>query len=796
MTDSQDLPALGDIHRQTTIQFLRGTGCLAVIANRGEKSPGKGWDPKSHNKDRSDRALERAVASDDNIGVHLHGALVDVDIDSDSPALISALDRFLPHSSHVWGRPSRPRTHRIYQLKGDGFEQDAYPFLRRLKRIPEASVEIRGGSLTRGEYSLLPGSVHPDGERYEWSDLGRARNSPTIIDIAALMRGVRLSAAVAVLAPHWVEGARNDLAMALAGFLYRVCDITRSMDAGMFVMERDDALTFFRVMLECCDDDPADVYSRVKTFEQTWRKAEAGAAVTGATTIAGVTGDQSIVQKLYVLFTDSPDVALIEEFVRRFAVWQGPGRIIDIDRAATGHVRPHMSRPEFTNSYGQHFIEVGGKKKLLAGAFFHMSAAMHVDGLTFVPQGGRLVEQNGGTYVNQWGGFAIEPYPSPVAAEDVQPFLTYLWEVVANQSEDAYRWVVHWLAHILQCPGEKSGTALVLVGVQGAGKSFLGHSVMIPIVGEQHAATTNSVMSVTRDFNVMYDNCVFIQCDEAISNQQRATANRLKSLITDPYKLVEPKGVDAYQKPNLSRFMFTSNELRDAIHLSEGRHDRRYTVQEVSAHRASDMRWWRGMYEWHGDPDNLARVHRFLRDVEIDWDYIRRPLSTRSKSLMQQHSWGVFDSWLAAMVSRGHPLAEDSHLEWADALPDDYGSMERGIYRDGWPEWVAPTALARDYAQHARVRQVAGRAEPILNEGQLMRELRDRGLVPNDESRRVRVTRYDDRKQEKVIKRVYVYRAPSYEAVRAYLRDTFDFSPDDLDVKDAESSPPPDDTDF
>lgn len=219
--------------RHVSLDFIKNRGAFAVRVIRGQKAPHKDeWNPKLNDATKSEMLL-RELRNDevDNFGAHWHGPLVDVDIDSDSPALMAALEILLPPCNHIWGHASRPRTHRAYQLK-NSFDPTSIPILDRIKRIEEVKLELRGGPPSRGRYTLLPGSVHPSGEEYLWVDLHKARYSPTVTTIDQILKAIRLAGAVAVLAPYWIEGLRNDLIMALSGFLHRTAKIAESLGGG------------------------------------------------------------------------------------------------------------------------------------------------------------------------------------------------------------------------------------------------------------------------------------------------------------------------------------------------------------------------------------------------------------------------------------------------------------------------------------------------------------------------------------------------------------------------------------
>ena len=760
---------VASMERAVSVQVIRSSGGYAVKAKPGQKDPAKGWDPAVNSETKSELLLNAIEFTNDNLGLHLHGALVDVDIDSDAPYLMSALDAFLPPCGHVWGRVSRPKTHRVYAVRDGVFDPAATPLLRRLKRIEEAKIELRGGHVSRGEYSLLPGSIHPSGELYEWDNMGKAKSSLSVVPLEALTDAVRMAGAVAVLGPHWLEGTRNDLVMAFSGFLQRISNIaenTGDADSGGFHMDQDRSRRLIEVLLDLTGDDPADKKARLTTFDRTWDKGEKGVPVTGATTIAEITGDKEIVAKLYNLLTDNPEIAKLEEFVARFVIWQGPGTVIDLEAVEKGSLRPLItSRANFINSYGDQTIAFGEKRAQLATLLYSYTGTRKVSGMTFEPGGDRFVNDREGTKVNQWAGFEIPPHDSPVSDEEVEPFLSYINEVVASGEEEVYKWVLAWIAHILKEPNKRSGTALVLVGTQGAGKSFLGHRFLIPIIGQRHATSTNNVDAIVKDFNVTFESKLYIQCDEALNNRQKSMAARLKSLVTDPFVKIEPKGVDAYMSPNHMRLLFTSNSIEDAIFLDGGQADRRYTVVKVSDQKTKKSKYWDGMVAWTADKTNLAKVHRWLTDLEYSRKILEKPLITEAKTRMQFHSWDPIDRWLASWIIRDHPLSERHHQKWYDAIPVEHD--KKSIDRTEWPEWVRLQALADDFEAYQRgmpayLREVAD----VWNVGLKLREY---GIL-TENSKRLRVEEWDDKKNANVLSRPRVHGLK----VRAHIADRLD----------------------
>jgi len=139
----------------------------------------------------------------DNIGLRSVDGLVFVDLDS--PEAVKMADEFLPTTPSVYGRPSKPRSKRIYKSvipKTIAYRDSDRTTL----------VEIRSN-----HQDMAPPSEHPSGEVLAWeSDLGK----PGEVDAPVLIRCVKLLASAVLIARHYApSGARHDWTLALAGTL-------------------------------------------------------------------------------------------------------------------------------------------------------------------------------------------------------------------------------------------------------------------------------------------------------------------------------------------------------------------------------------------------------------------------------------------------------------------------------------------------------------------------------------------------------------------------------------------------
>jgi predicted P-loop ATPase len=155
-----------------------------------------------------------------NIGVCLgkpSAGLVDLDLDC--PEAIWLAPAIMPPTSLAFGRPSKPRSHWLYDCgetapaKASTGTQFA-PGFGDEKTKDKPLLEIR----STGGQTMFPPSVHPEGERLEWSEY----NEPAQVNVEQLMRAAALLAGAALLLRHFPgPGGRWHGYKAVIGWLLR-----------------------------------------------------------------------------------------------------------------------------------------------------------------------------------------------------------------------------------------------------------------------------------------------------------------------------------------------------------------------------------------------------------------------------------------------------------------------------------------------------------------------------------------------------------------------------------------------
>ncbi|BDV35681.1 DUF5906 domain-containing protein [Methylocystis iwaonis] len=206
------------------------------------------------------------------------------------------------------------------------------------------------------------------------------------------------------------------------------------------------------------------------------------------------------------------------------------------------------------------------------------------DGIEFFPDPNNAPGTKG--YFNLWRGFSVSPDMETPAKERWKKYFTFQDHVKANicdSNYEIYRWVWHWFAHLVQRPRERIGTAIVLRGKMGTGKTVVGD--VIGSLFASHYFLVDDPRYLVGQFNAHMGSCILLQVDEGIWAGDKAAEGRLKGLVTAPKQMIEAKGVDPIRLDNYVRLLFSSNENWV---IPAGMDERRFACFDVADHWKED----------------------------------------------------------------------------------------------------------------------------------------------------------------------------------------------------------------
>ncbi|GIK48498.1 MAG: hypothetical protein BroJett013_11950 [Alphaproteobacteria bacterium] len=251
-------------------------------------------------------------------------------------------------------------------------------------------------------------------------------------------------------------------------------------------------------------------------------------------------------------------------------------------------------------------------------------------------------DESRGCY-NLWRGFTKHAR----GPETCDRFLDHLFENIARGNEAHYDWILGWTAHMIQRPGEKPGTALVLKGAPGVGKSTYGEHV--GALFAPHYAKVSTPRGLSGQFNAHLAAALLVHLEESFWSGDKIAENDLKEKITGPTFNLEKKGHDVIQLKSHHRYLITSNERWSV----PARHDeRRYGVFHVGEGRQKD-----GVYFAKMAREMTAGGYRDLLRCLEDVDLSRVDVRTipQTKALAAEKITGLrgVAAWWHEVLSEG-----------------------------------------------------------------------------------------------------------------------------------------------
>ncbi len=219
-------------------------------------------------------------------------------------------------------------------------------------------------------------------------------------------------------------------------------------------------------------------------------------------------------------------------------------------------------------------------------------------GVTFDPSGKASPD-----LYNQWSGFAVQPEKG-----SCRLFLNHVREVICDNKEPLYEYIIDWMADIVQNPAKLLGVALVLMGGQGRGKGIFAE-YFGRIFGQHFQRVSNPEHLVGR-FSGNLSKTLLVYSDEAFCSRDKSKIGALKTLITEARRTVESKFKDALEVSNFVRLIMASNE--DWVVPAEF-DERRFCVLEVSGTRKGDDAYFKAILKERDSGGTEALIDYLLQ---------------------------------------------------------------------------------------------------------------------------------------------------------------------------------------
>lgn len=323
-------------------------------------------------------------------------------------------------------------------------------------------------------------------------------------------------------------------------------------------------------------------------------------------------------------------------------------------------------------------------------------------GFTIDPDGERFVNGR----LNLWQGFGVEPKPG-----DWSLLRSHIVDIICSGNEEHASYLLRYFAFALQNPTKQAEVMVVLRGGQGTGKGTL-ITLLCDIFGA-HGMQVSERKQLVGNFNAHLMQVCFLFADEAVWAGDKSATGTLKRMATEPTLVFEPKGLDAYEGPNMLTVMMASNE-KWIVPAEED--DRRFVIFDVSEARKQDTAYFGRLRKELDEGGREAFLHDMLAMDLQGWHPRDEMPQTQAKADQQAETADPLIEWLGNILEEG-------------ALPyqvrDDAGALRDVVHRTN-------PALAR--ADPLRVHAAAHRKH--LTSHAFWKFLDDHGIVPAEKARR------------------------------------------------------------
>ncbi|KAI8823502.1 uncharacterized protein EV422DRAFT_565448 [Fimicolochytrium jonesii] len=261
--------------------------------------------------------------------------------------------------------------------------------------------------------------------------------------------------------------------------------------------------------------------------------------------------------------------------------------------------------------------------------------------------------------------------------------LDHAKNILCSGDEEFYSYLIHWLAHIVQFPGQKTQTAPVFFSKQGTGKNIFFDFFAKFIIGTAHSFYTNDIDQVTGRFNAAQAVCIFMVCDEVTFAGAHKQNNKLKSIITSAQTALERKGRDIIMVDSCLNAVFLSNN-EDAMRIENT--CRRYGVKRAASSRIGDEVYFKTLGA-HLTQEVADHFYTYLLSLDLSDFNARKVPDTEEKREMAGYSRSPLDLFIddilagniAYKVVNGHFVEEDMESKW---VPGHTEYFELGVSYD------------------------------------------------------------------------------------------------------------------
>lgn len=246
----------------------------------------------------------------------------------------------------------------------------------------------------------------------------------------------------------------------------------------------------------------------------------------------------------------------------------------------------------------------------------------------FAPTKPEYVSFNQTQYLN-----TFKTYIPKTDNKECEPFHELMQRMFPVDSERKI--VTQFIAHALRHPEQRPTYGLLLTGTTSTGKGTLYQSVLTPLLANQ-VASARSFEQILGKHSELLNGTLLVILDD-IKSGNANTYIKLKSVMTEPTILINPKYLLEKTVKVYSRIIFNSNEK---LPLPIAEDDRRWFATQPMKHKVSKeetTQFIKTFKEWVNNESNLDAIFNYLMSVDLaDFNAYQCEQTPTLLSMMEQ----------------------------------------------------------------------------------------------------------------------------------------------------------------
>ena len=233
-----------------------------------------------------------------------------------------------------------------------------------------------------------------------------------------------------------------------------------------------------------------------------------------------------------------------------------------------------------------------------------------------------------------------------IANEDlIEPFLLHIYNIICNSNQELYQYVIQWISYVLQRPGTKAGTCIIIIGEQGCGKNLF-TDTLCNIIPEYSSSNINEIQDLTGKFNGLLENKMLIVLNELQNHGEAKYVNfdKLKAIITETSTRIELKFQEKREAETVCNFIMLSNNS-NPVYIPED--DRRYVVLKASSEMKNNAEYFTPLFELVQKVEFRQNLLKYFLQFDINQFNPRKIPITEAKTQMIQNNLSEIDYFIA-----------------------------------------------------------------------------------------------------------------------------------------------------